>query len=508
MTPLSNAPLAARALCQQLATENKVKLLGPGRNARYAAFRHRDGREFELNVLGLQRHGWPSDLDKTLEQQGLLDAKWGPISMKRMAALAKKHGAKLLDTEWKGREASYSFQLKDGTHVQFRNVYLQVHGWPADPVRTANWAQHRRDAMRRDITPEELYAEFSASVEAYGARVVTPSWLGARTPHELQLSDGSRRWIQPNQLKNSGWPIDASEELQRLAGKGTIESLKKKSESGKRMFRVALPASMHLDGTFFELRRALNDGLLADVKQAVRWARKEGLSFVPGKWRGLVASYQFHSADGRQRRALPWVAQARAAERNVRLLAPLKRVATMNGLTLLSTEWAGESALYAFQRGDGSTFESTKAALIQEVQGTRALKRLQLAGLRIAPGYRLLSTVWAGSTAKYRWQTAAGFVVDATLRELEKFRELEAKIVAWSAQTGITIGESLPLQFGDHFTWRLPDGSHVMADWPVMHEAARIVLQRKAYLTAKSTSKLTARECQELVKAVVARQLA
>jgi hypothetical protein len=461
-TPIANPEKLA--LCKQLAMSNKVKLVGHGRSAWYARFARRDGSEFELSIIGLRRNGWPADLEASIDSQERMLVHSAKACMKLMRDIAKRNGAKLLDVDWRGLKGQYSFHLKDGTVVKLRYIYLQQKGWPNDPARTEAWAQTRSQTARY-VEPDQLYKEFCECVERHGATVITPTWQGARVLHDIRLADGAIRRIKPNQLKNYGWPVVPFDELQRLAGKLLLTTRRVKTESGKTIYRLMLPAGMHFDAPFIEMRNMLEGGLLDDVKQAIKWARGKKLAFVAGEWKGLAASYRFIKDGKRVTVELPWLAEARAMNHNKTMLSPVKRVATLNGLSLLSTEWQGEEALYTFQRTDGTQFESTLADLLKAVRDRRALERMQRAGLRIAPGYRLVSTEWRGLRGQYEWRTVSGYVVTASLNELEKFRREEARMVAWSRRTGVKLAESLPLQYDDGFNWVLPNGEHILADW-------------------------------------------
>ncbi|MEX3984192.1 hypothetical protein AB4Y45_35135 [Paraburkholderia sp. EG287A] len=502
-TPIANPD--TRALCQRLAKLNKVKLVGQGHSRSYARFSRRDGTEFEMSIHQLKRNGWPSDVQASIDSQARSIPVAAKAGLKFLRDTAKRNHAKLLDTEWLGTNDFYSFELKDGTTVKLRYTLLKTKGWPADPARTSAWAQTRAQAVRY-AAPEELYKEFCECVERHGAKVITPTWQGARTLHEIRLADGAIRQIKPNQLKNYGWPVVPFDELQRLAGRLLLTTRRVKTESGKAIYRLMLPADMHLDAPYIEMRRMLEDGLIEDVKKAVKWARTQKMTFVPAEWKRLAASYRFVLNGKRTTRELPWLAEARALGHDKVMLSPVKRVATMNGLSLLSTEWKGEQAPYQFQRNDGSIFESTIADLLKGVRDRRSLERMQRAGLRIAPGYRLVSTEWNGLRAQYQWRTVSGYVVTASLNELEKFRREEARMIAWSRRTGIKLAENLPLQFGDQFTWTLPDGTQLLSDWPTMRNGANFVMRRKSYFGSRSAVCITAKDSADVRSAVLARQ--
>ena len=502
-TPIANPD--TRALCQRLARPKRCKLVGQGRSRIYAKFVHPDGSEFELSIPQLKRNGWPSDLAASLEAQERYLKQASKAGLKFLRDTAKRNNAKLLDSDWRGTGDSYSFELKGGSVVKLRYALLKSKGWPANPVHTEEWAKTRAQAARF-VEPADLYTEFCECVERHGAKVITPTWQGARTLHEIRLVDGAIRRIKPNQLKNYGWPVVPFDELQRLAGKLLLTTRRVKTESGKAIYRLMLPADMHVDAPYIEMRRMLEEGLIEDVKLAIKWARSQKMTFVPGEWKGLASAYRFVLNSKRVTRELPWLAEARALDHNKTMLSPVKRVATTNGLTLLSAEWKGEQTAYLFQRNDGSTFESTVPDLLKGVRDRRALERLQRAGLRIAPGYRLVSTEWNGLRAQYQWRTVSGYLVTASLGELEKFRREEARMIAWSRRTGVMLAENLPLQFGDQFTWALPDGQQLLSDWPTMRNAANFVLRRKSYFGSRSAASITEKDCADLRSAVLARQ--
>lgn len=491
-------------LCRKLAKSNKCKFLGQGRNTNYAQFSQQDGSEFDLMLRSLRTAGWPKNLEASLAAQASRLALDSAPNLKHLRDLAKNNGAKFLSKEWRGPDASYLFQLPDGTTVQLRGGLLKLKGWPSDPLRTQNWAEVRAKVSSQ-ATHAELYQEFASCVERHGGTVITPTWQGARIPHEIQLGDGTLRTIKPNQLKNYGWPVVPIEDLQRLAGKHKVKLRRKTTEAGKPLFRLALPAEMHLDAPYVDLRRMLEAGLIADVARALKWARKESLTFIPALWKGLAASYSFEQAGHRVRRELPWLAKARELEHSLVMLSPLKRVATMNGLTLLSTVWKGEDFAYSYQRTTGEIFNSTPADLLKVVRNRRAIERLQREGLLIDPGYYLLSTQWAGLKAQYQWRSATKILVTASLNELRKFRKDEARIIAWTKTHGVKLADSRPMVYREGFTWELPNGEHLLADWPVMHAAASFVLRRKAYLGARTASCITSRDCRELKEAIDAR---
>ena len=512
------------------AAKRGAVFLGAAKTYKYGLFRLSDGREVEIHLYHVRNGRWPRDIDQFLARQALSRGRNREEMLARILALAAGAGARLLDPGWTGSHSWYSFELSDGRVVKIRGSKLVTTGWPEDIDSYVAWSAARRQSDAEPKTKDELYREFKTEVERNNGVVLSPAWLGARTPHKILLSDGTVRQLKPNQLKYIGWPSVPLDELRKLAAPYPVHILPDTATKAEQIFRINVSCGVYLEGTFSELKAqwAEQPALIAET---VEWAVREGLNMVPAKWQGVHAEYDFLNRAGQtERRAIPVAAAYDARRQSLVELTKLRRIGTMNGVVLRSTEFAGKDAAYTWEQA-GRVFTATTAEL---VEGNRTKARFDELRGRVAElglDAELLSTEWNGLRAAYRWRLASGGEVTARLSQLRvlakgsvvgdggrvpagRTRLEESKVFEtgasdhalevlrdWGDGVGIKLLSTAWVDSGANYEWALPDGTVVAASLKKVRNCTRAVLRQRGVdevQVAASEAVLLESDCQTL----------
>ena len=482
--------------------------LGPAPTYKYGLFRLADGREVEIHLYHVRNGQWPRDIDQFLARQALSRGRNRDEMLARILELARAAGARLLDPHWDGAHSWYSFEIPDGRVVKIRGSKLVSSGWPADIDAYIAWSSARRQSDVEPKSKEELYQEFRETVERNNGVVLSPTWLGARTPHKILLSDGTVRNLKPNQLKYIGWPAVPLDELRKMAAPYPVHILPDTAATSEQLFRINVSCGVYLEGSFAELRSQWTEEP-ALIAETVEWAVAEGLSMVPSKWRGVHAEYEFITPAGQvERRTLPAAAAYDARRQNDAELAKLRRVGTMNGATLVSTTFTGKDASYCWTLA-GREVTATTAELIEWSHTKARFDELRRRVAELGLKAELLSTDWKGLRAAYRWRLADGSEVTARLSQLRllvrsapaadegralagRSRTEEYKVFEtgasehaldvlrdWGDGVGIKLLSTAWVDPGANYEWALPDGTVVAASLKKVRNCTRAVLRQR-----------------------------
>jgi hypothetical protein len=528
---LSDAELHLSA--KREALEHGASFLGPAQSYKYGLFRLADGREIELDLYAVHAGRWPRNIERFLARQAATRG-WSRAKMlQRVRALAEGAGARVLDLEWNGPHHWYSFDLADGRVVQIRGSKLMISGWPSDIDAYLAWSSARRQLTSGPRSTIDLFREFKEDVARNNGRVVSPTWLGARTPHTVLLSDGTLRELKPNQLKYFGWPIVPFDELRKLAPACSVSILPDTAHLPTQLFRVDVSGGIYLEGNFAELKTALADGTEAQIRAAVQWARQARLTPVAAKWQGALARYEFVEASGTTVvHTLPAAAAHEVRRLAAAELAKLRRVGTMHGAKLLSQDFAGKTAIYSWER-DGVAVCATVAQLLEHSRTQVRFAQLKQRVHELGLGAELLSTEWAGLCKPYQWRLPNGSEITAKLSQLRllarsptvllatpaaspaKVRGVEALVFEtgagdkalevlsdWAHLTGLKLLSTEWVAPVASYEWELPDGSVVVASLKKVRNCTRAVLRQRAGsgLAKADERTLTESECAKLVE--------
>lgn len=505
MTKSTDAELHKCAIAE--AAKHGAVFLGPAPTYKYGLFRLADGRDAEIHLYHVRNGQWPRDIDQFLARQALSRGRNRDEMLARILELARTAGAKLLDPQWEGSHSWYSFELADGRVVKIRGSKLVTTGWPADIDAYIAWSTARRQADEPK-TKEELYLEFKKEVERNNGVVLTSSWLGARTPHKILLSDGTVRQLKPNQLKYIGWPAVPFDELRKLAAPYPVHILPDTAASAEQIFRINVSCGVYLEGSFAELKAqwAEQPALIAET---IEWATSARLSMVPTKWVGVHAEYEFiNQAGAVERLALPAAAAYDARRLNDAELAKLRRVGTMHGAALLSTTFTGKSDAYTWEQA-GVVITATTAELMERSRTKARFDELQGRVADLGLAAELLSTEWHGLRAAYRWRLGDGSEVVARLSQLRvlarsgsniderrtatvRSRIEESTVFEtgasehaldvlrdWGDGVGIKLLSTAWVDPGANYEWALPDGTVVAASLKKVRNCTRAVLRQR-----------------------------
>lgn len=433
---------------------------------------------------------------------------------RRIQALATGAGAKLIDPVWHGADYYYTFLLKDGRHVQIRGGKLLERGWPTDIDTYLSWSAARKLRNERRKSATELFDEFKSMVASHGATVTETSWQGARTPHAVLLSDGTTRYIKPNQLKYIGWPMVPYDELRKLAEPAAVSVLPASGEGAEQQFLLTLPGGWYKQGGFYELKALIEDKMVEQALEAKEWASRERLTILPQEWVGPEAEYSFLHHKGAQfLRQLPCAARIQQARDDKLNLGYIRRAGNRLGYTLLTEEWRGKSAAYRWTAPDGSEVFSTVQGLELAITQENALAKLRAKGEAL--NHTLLSTVWLGDSAAYSWRNADGQELTLTLTELKDHVRRQKKIgkreaarnvhvasgqaaewvrelKCWAESVGLGLENTKWRGATASYMWRLPNGRLLVAPVHKLKAFVNKMLKerKKNVLTARDSARL------------------
>lgn len=512
------------------AAKRGATFLGNAPTYKYGLFRLADGREVEIHLYHVRNGQWPRDMDQFLARQALSRGRNRDVMLTRIQALAREGNARMLDPQWEGSHHWYSFEVPDGRVIKIRGSKLITTGWPADIDAYLAWSKARRQSDSEPRSKEALFTEFKDSVERNHAVVLSPAWLGARTPHQVLLSDGSVRSIKPNQLKYIGWPAVPLDELRKLAAPYPVHILPDTASSETQIFRINVSCGVYLEGTFAELKAQWGEAP-ALIAEAIQWAASERLRMTPAKWAGVHAEYEFLDASGAAVwRTLPAAAAYEARRHTDAELAKLRRVGTMHGATLVSTTFAGKDAAYDWQQGD-QRVTATTLELIEDSRVQARLQELRARAADMAISVELLSTAWKGMRAAYQWRLADGSEVTARLSQLcllagkasdavdarnaqARARAVESVVFGagasgpaleilrdWGDGVGIKLLSTNWVDPGANYEWALPDGTIVAASLKKVRNCTRAVLRQRTVgevAPAPEEAVLTMEDCTTL----------
>jgi hypothetical protein len=503
--------------------------LGPARTYKYGSFQLADGRQIDIHLYHVRDGKWPTDVDQYLARQAQSRGRNLDRMQARLHELAQTGGARLLDPQWVGPHHWYSFELSDGRVVKIRGSKLVSSGWPKDVDAYIEWSKARRQSGAGARTRDELFAEFKAEVERNNAVVLTKEWLGARTLHEVLLSDGTIRRIKPNQLKYFGWPAVPLDELRKMAAPYPVHILPSTASKETQIFRIVVSGGVYLQGSFADLKLQWSEGVADCVAEGVEWAERVGLRIVPAKWEGVLASYEFSDMEGNiVLHKLPAAAAQEQKQLNDAELAKLRRIGTMHGVKLLSDTFLGKDARYHWER-DGRIFDASSMELIQASRHQAKLDALRNRVRELGIDAELLSSEWAGMCAAYRWRWGGEEVV-AKLSQLRLMarkgaaakpslsRSDEAKVFRtgageralevlrdWADGVGIKLLSTNWVDQGANYEWALPDGSVVAASLKKVRNCTRAVLRQRGNDEVDLEDEMTVlrpEECPVLVEKI------
>ena len=305
--------------------------------------------------------------------------------------LVEAAGGRLLSEEYLGSMSDHRVAFHDGREFLISPIQIATRGWPANPDR-----YFRLSA--KNLNRSELHlGDLRKIATDNGGRLLSTEWVGAMEKYHFAFADGREFWIKANTLKTSGWPTSAYRYFRQSRTNGKDE--------------------LHL-----QVMKSIAEGA--------------GGALLSSTWRGIFAKYHFAFADGRefwmQANALKNSGWPKCADQYfMRALASkgkiqlqyYRAIAEANGGRLLSTEWGGIEARYHFAfangrefwmrahnlRGNGwpknsdQYFRQSKTSVNRDQLNLQYYQDLAAGG-----GGKLLSTVWNGPNAKYRFEFGDG----------------------------------------------------------------------------------------------------
>lgn len=514
---LETLPEAVKAM----AATHSVQVVGV-----HETFRNEKDRVYILETQsGLKFKSTERQLSQLTSSEALavfalnnyLGSSGGSSQYQKLQQMAKSAGAKLLDSDWHGAKHYYTFALADGRHVQIYGAKLIERGWPDDIDAYLDWSSARKlpPAGKRKSSAE-LFEEFKAMVAQHGASVQETSWLGARTPHAVVLSDGTVRHIKPNQLKYIGWPMVPYDELRKLAAPASVSLLPGTTEGEKQQFLLSLPGGWYKQGGFYELKALIEDKMVEFAVEATVWAKKARVTVVPQEWAGPDADYEFMRLTGERFFSKLPCAHRIAEQREANLnLGYIRRAGNSYGYTLVSEKWKGRDAAYCWKAPNGSEVFSTLHGLEMAEAHAAELSVLRHKGEQ--HHYTLESTLWVGPDAEYVWRSPNGEVVTmswpdlrAYVRERQRLEKVSAKcpdkgatkeavlwlaeLKAWADSVGLVLQNSKWRGATASYMWALPNGRLMVA--PVHRLKAEV----NRLLKWRTSRLLTADDSSTLLK--------
>jgi hypothetical protein len=249
--------------------------------------------------------------------------------------------------------------------------------------------------MKKDELEKASYLEKLKQIaEANGGKLLSSEWKGSSAKYRFAFADGREFETRAGRIGqiSQGWPKDPDA-----------------------YFR-----------NYSENRGAIH---LNDMS---RIAEANGGRLLSTEWIGDAAKYNFSFADGRDfymaigslRKGWPKDPDAYfrtyGDSRESIHFDGIRRIAQANGGKLLSSEWKGSQAKYRLAFSDGREFEMVPGKIrkgwpkdpdlyFRSFGESRCeLLLMDLRSIAQANGGRLLSTVWQGSQAKYRFLFADG----------------------------------------------------------------------------------------------------
>jgi hypothetical protein len=529
----SDAELYQRA--QEAAARHGAEFVGPAATYKYGIFRLADGREIEMHLYHVRGGKWPKDIDHFLSRQATSRGRNRDRMLTRVLELAKEGNACLQDSQWEGPHHWYSFKLPDGRVVKIRGSKLITSGWPKDIDGYLAWSNARRQTSSDTKSKSDLFEEFKREVERNNAVVLSSEWLGARTPHEVLLSDGTVRSIKPNQMKYFGWPAVPLDELRKMAAPYPVHIVPDTADTATQIFRITVSGGIYLEGSFAELKTQWAENAPGLISDAVQWADGEGLRMVPTKWQGILADYEFVTPVGSQVWSKLPAAHAFEARRlNDAELAKLRRVGTMHGARLLSAAFTGKDAVYAWEK-EGGVISASAQQLIDASREQAKFDTLKARVRDLGLHAELLSTSWKGMCAAYRWRLESGSEITAKFSQLRllarkqadadgmalktlRTRSDEAKVFQtgagdqalevlrdWADGVGIKLLSTNWVDQGSSYEWALPDGTVVAASLKKVRNCTRAVLRQRHGLDLDRVPEeavLTQSDCPTLLERI------
>jgi hypothetical protein len=491
------------------AARHGAVFVGPATTYKYGVFRLADGREIEMHLYHIREGKWPRDIDHFLSRQATSRGRNRDRMLTRLLDLAREGNARLLDGQWDGPHQWYSFEIPDGRIVKIRGSKLITSGWPKDIDLYLVWSNARRQTSNDTRSKTDLFDEFKREVERNNAVVLSSEWLGARTPHDVLLSDGTVRKLKPNQMKYFGWPAVPLDELRNMAAPYPVHIVPATADKETQIFRITVSGGLYLEGSFAELKAQWADNAQRLISDAVQWAEGEGLRMVPAKWQGILADYEFETTMGAQVWSkLPAAGAFEARRRNDAELAKLRRIGTMHGARLLSAAFLGKDAGYAWEK-EGEVISATAQQLINASREQAKFDTLKARVRDLGLNAELLSTQWEGMCAAYRWRVENGGEITAKFSQLRflarkqadtagaalktlRTRSDEAKVFQagagdealevlrdWADGVGIKLLSTDWVDPGASYEWALPDGTVVAASLKKVRNCTRAVLRQR-----------------------------
>lgn len=479
-----------------------------------------DGRAFSVDKARLSRAGWPKNLDQFITKQRNTLGLNSAANYDRVKAMAGEAGAKLHETAWHGADHWYSFTLPTGRVVQIRGGKLIERGWPEDIDAYLTWSAARKSKGRARLSAEGLLDEFRNQVRANGGTVLTNEWLGARVPHEVQLSDGTTRWLKPNQLKYIGWPAVPLDELRKRAGSIPVEIVPGTATLSEQLFYVALAGKFFLKGSYYPVKHALESGVVEQVAEGVQWAESQGLRSIETEWAGPTAEYPFLDAQGNQVLRMMPCGNRVAEDRNATLhLGYVRRSGNRVGYTLVSTEWRGRDATYEWTSPSGGKVRKSVSELQALVDAEAHFVRLTEHVTKLGYAYNLApGQTWQGKNHVYRWLDADGKTHEMSLSFMRSQHSVNtqahrdslpgnlSELLKSGAEDGVllhalrTWGGSMGLALQTTrwrgpfatYVWRLPSGAELKVAVKKLQGALGHLLRYRSH------KQLTDADCREL----------
>jgi len=516
------------------AARHGAVFVGPATTYKYGVFRLADGREIEMHLYHIREGKWPRDIDHFLSRQATSRGRNRDRMLTRLLDLAKEGNARLLDGQWDGPHQWYSFEIPDGRIIKIRGSKLITSGWPKDIDLYLKWSNARRQTSNDTRTKTDLFDEFKREVERNNAVVLSSEWLGARTPHDVLLSDGTVRKLKPNQMKYFGWPAVPLDELRKMAAPYPVHIVPATADKETQIFRITVSGGLYLEGSFAELKTQWADNAQRLISDAVQWAEGEGLRMVPAKWQGILADYEFETPMGAQVWSkLPAAGAFEARRRNDAELAKLRRIGTMHGARLLSAAFSGKDAAYAWEK-EGEAISATAQQLINASREQARFDTLKARVRDLGLNAELLSTQWEGMCAAYRWRLENGGEITAKFSQLRhlarkqadtagaalrtlRTRSDEAKVFQagagaealevlrdWADGVGIKLLSTDWVDPGASYEWALPDGTVVAASLKKVRNCTRAVLRQRVEEVGLPLEEavLTRGDCPTLVERI------
>ncbi|WP_059836377.1 hypothetical protein [Burkholderia ubonensis] len=533
MTKSSDAELYRSAEAE--AAKHGATFVGPAATYKYGLFRLADGREIEIHLYHVREGKWPRDIEQFLSRQANSRGRNRDKMLSRLLELAREGDARLLDAKWEGPHHWYSFEIPDGRVVKIRGSKLVTSGWPKDIDGYLRWSAARCQADTEPKSKADLFKEFKEEVERNNAVVLSHEWLGARTPHEVLLSDGTVRKLKPNQLKYFGWPAVPLDELRKMAAPYPVHILPDTADKETQVFRIMVSGGVYLEGSFVDLKTQWAEGAPGQIFETTQWAEREGLRMAPAKWVGILSDYEFVNEAGVVVTRKSPAADAHEARRlNDAELAKLRRVGTMHGAKLLSVTFEGKDAVYAWEK-DNQVISASAQQLIDASRQNAKFDTLKTRVKDLGLDAELLSTVWEGMCAAYRWRLAGGSEITAKLSQLRllarkqantgaaplkaaRSRSDEAKVFQtgasdkalevlrdWADGVGIKLLSTDWVDPGASYEWALPDGTVVAASLKKVRNCTRAVLRQRGLADIEVPAEeavLTKADCPTLLERI------